>query len=438
VLDRGEGVHVWDTQGRRYLDAIAGIAVVNVGYGRREVADALREQALRLPFAVSNTFINNPARNLAAAIAALTPGDLDYIIFTSGGSEAVEVALKLARQYHVEMGDPKRDVIISRYTSYHGASLGALSATGSSGRRRKFEPLLLGFPHIPPNYCYRCPLGLTYPTCKVACAQELEKAVLKVGPERVAAFIAEPIVASAGGAIPPQKEYFPQIRQICDRYGILLIVDEVVTGFGRTGELFGINNWGVIPDLMVMGKGVSGGYAPLGAVAMRQHVREAFVRTGASFDHIFTFAANPLAMAVGSTVLGIFQREQLLQNVRNLASRFREALERLGRYPFVGDVRCTGYMGGIEFVQDKASRQPWPAAKGVAALVQRIGLQNGIVTYPGTGMADGTNGDVISLYPPLTFSEEHLEEMSGLLEATFDQVAEHLRRDLAVGNPARA
>ena len=362
-------------------------------------------------------------------LAGITPGDLDWLHFCTGGSEAVEIALKLARQYHVERGEPARDQIISRWTSYHGATLGGLSVGGSVLRRRKYEPLLIAnTPHIPPIYCYRCPWSLTYPECGVTCADELEREILRVGPERVAAFIAEPIVASVGGAIQPQPEYFPKIRAICDRYGVLFIADEVVTGFGRTGRNFGIEHYGVVPDILVMGKGLSGGYAPLAAVAVTNAVHAAFSDAHVPFDHIFTFGGNPVSCAAGLAVVDIWQREGLVERTAALAPAFARALEPLWEFPFVGDIRTIGFMAGIEFVADRATRAPFPPAWKVAATVREAGLRNGVVTYPGTGMAGGTQGDIISLYPPLTFAQHHLDEMSTRLIATFAEVATTLAR----------
>jgi len=427
VLDRGDGVHVWDTDGRRYLDAIAGIGVMNLGYGRDEVVAAIRDQAARLPYAVGNIFANEPAIQLADAIARITPGDLDSVHFTSGGSEAVEVALKMARQYHVIRGEPERSVVISRWTSYHGATIGGLTVGGSKLRRRVYEPMLADTPHVRTPYCYRCPWPDAHPACATAATAELEAAIIAAGPGRVAAFIAEPIVASVGGAIRPPDEYWPLVREICDRYGVLLIVDEVVTGFGRTGRPFAVDHWGIVPDLLVLGKGVSGGYAALGAVAARRPIRAAFVDAGTPFEHLFTFGGNPIAAAAGLAVLAIWERERLTDNVAQLEPEFRAALEGLRRYPFVGDVRVSGFMAGIEFVADRTTREPFPSERRLGARVREAGLRNGIVTYPGSGMADGTRGDIVSLYPPLTFSAADIAEASDRLHATFAEVEQELR-----------
>jgi len=422
VLASADGVWVTDVAGNRYLDAIAGIAVVNAGYGRDEVVDAMAAQARRLPFAVSNIFATEPAERLAARIAAMAPGDLGWVHFTSGGSEAVEVALKLARQVHVERGEPDRSVFISRWTSYHGATLGTLSVGGARMRRKKYEPLLLDVPHISPPYCYRCDAGGDHAGCGERYAAELERAILDAGPGRVAAFIAEPVIASVGGAISPPDDYWPLIREICDRYGVLLIVDEVVTGFGRTGTAFAIDRWGVVPDLLAMGKGISGGYAPLGAVAVRDPLREAFRRSGSSFEHIFTFGGNPVSMAAGLAVLDIVDREGLIGRAATMEPAFRAALEPLRAYPWVGDIRIRGLMAGIELVRDRETKEPFESADGVAVKLREAGLRNGIVVYPGTGMADGARGDIISLYPPLTITDEELGELSRRLVATFEAV----------------
>ena len=422
VLTRGEGVYVWDAQGNRYLDAIAGIAVVNLGYGRSEVVRAMAEQAERLPFAVGNIFASEPAHLLAARVAALTPGDLDCIHFTSGGSEAMEVALKLARQVCVERGEVDRSTFISRWTSYHGATLATLAVGGARMRRKKYEPLLLDVPHISPPYCYRDGQA-DHDGCGERHAAELESAILAVGPRKVAAFVAEPIIASVGGAISPTDDYWPLIREVCDRYGVLRIVDEVVTGFGRTGKDFAVDHWGVVPDILAMGKGISGGYAPLGAVAVRAELRESFRQAGATFEHIFTFGGNPVSMAAGVAVLDVYEREGIRDRVAGLDAAFRALLEPFRAYPFVGDIRSRGLMAGIEFVRDRATKEPFEASDGVAVRFREAGLRNGIVVYPGTGMADGTRGDIISLYPPLTITRDELGELGERLTATFDAVA---------------
>jgi len=416
VLVRGEGCWVWDADGKRYLDAVAGIAVVNVGHGRARVADAIRRQAATLAYCISNTFANAPANALADKLAALTPGDLDRFQFTSGGSEATEVAIKLARQYHLARGNAGKHLVVGRWQSYHGATIGALSAGGMPGRRAKFQPLLLDFPHAAPNYCYRCPFAKEYPSCQMACARDLEQVILRAGPERVAAFIAEPVVGSAGGAIPPQPEYFPIVREICDRYDVLLIVDEVITGLGRTGRTFGIDHWGVVPDFMTMAKGLGGGYAPIGAVAISDRVAETFRARGIAFDHLLTYAANPLVAAAACEVLDILAEERLVERAASLAGPFFERGRRLLSHPTVGDVRGLGLLMGVELVRDRTTRQPFPPGANAAAVVASEALRRGLVIYPGSGTADGVVGDHFMICPPLTIEEAQLDLLFELLD----------------------
>jgi adenosylmethionine-8-amino-7-oxononanoate aminotransferase len=422
TLVRGDGVYVYDEDGRQYLDAIAGVAVVAIGYGRQRVVDAMAAQALKLPYATPNIFGNEPASRLADQVARFTPGDLTSIHFASGGSEAVEVAIKLGRQYFYERGQEGKHLVVARWTSYHGATMGALSATGHVGRRQKFAPLLLDWPHIPPAYCYRCPYGQSYPGCGLACARALEQAIQEAGPEQVMAFIAEPVVGAAGGAIVPPPDYWPMVRDICTRYDVLLIADEVMTGFGRTGRHFAVDHWGVAPDMMAMAKGISSGYAPLGAVAVSERIRAVFEEKLAPFDHIFTYTANPTAAAAASAALAIWEEEGLTERAAQVGGYLFRQLATLQEHPIVGDVRGLGLMAGLEFVQDRASREPFPAEKQIAKLVGKIALQHGLVTYPGTGMADGRRGDVISLFPPLIFTAGHVDELVAKLDATLIEV----------------
>lgn len=421
-LARGEGVYVYDDKGQQYLDAAAGIGVVCIGYGRKRVADAIAEQALKLPYVAPNIFANEPAERLAAQIARLTPGDLKFIHFVSGGSEAVEVAIKLSRQYHYERGRESKHLVVARWTSYHGATLGALSATGHVGRRKKFTPLLLDWPHIPPVYCYRCPYDKSYPGCGLPCAHALEQTLVEVGPENVMAFVAEPVVGAAGGAIVPPPEYFPIVREICSRYDVLFIADEILTGFGRTGRHFAVNHWTVVPDVITMGKGISGGYAPLGAVAVSQKIRAVFEEKGVPFDNIFTHVANPISTTAASEVLKIWQEENLTDRAAQVGEYLMRQLAGLKEHAIVGDVRGLGLMVAIEFVRDRATKEPFPVEKQVAKLVGKLALQNGLVTYPGTGMVDGQRGDVVSLFPPLIFTSQHVDELVAKLDATLTQV----------------
>jgi adenosylmethionine-8-amino-7-oxononanoate aminotransferase len=426
VLVRGDGVHVFDQEGRRYLDAIAGIAVVNVGYGRSEVVQAMAAQAQKLPYCISNLFANEPSRELARRLTELTPGDLNQVHFVSGGSEAVETAIKLARQVHLENGQMQRYLVIARRQSYHGATLGALSATGMGPRRAPYLPLLLDFPHIAPAYCYRCPFDREYPGCDLACAHELEEAILRAGPERVSAFIAEPVVGSACGATVPPLEYFPLIREICSRYGVLFIADEVITGFGRTGRHFGISHWDVVPDMMVVAKGLSGGYAPLGAVVASERIRHVFDASDGAFEHIFTYAANPLSTATALAVLDIYVREGLASRAARMGDLLFQKAEALGDHPIVGDVRGLGLLLGMELVMDKETKRPFPPEVRASRRLAAKALARGLVIYPGGGSVDGAQGDHFLICPPLIIREPEIDDLVGMLDEALAELEQEL------------
>jgi len=426
VLVRGEGCTVWDDQGKRYLDGIAGIGVVNIGYGRTEVAEAIASQAKTLAFCAPNLFRNQPAIELASKLAEFTPPGLNHVYFVSGGSEAVEVAIKVARQYYVARGKTDKYRLISRWTSYHGASLGALSATGHMGRREKFKPLLLDFPHIPAAYCLRCPYHLTYPACNLRCAWALEEAILAAGPDTISAFILEPIIGSTAGSVVPPDDYVPTIRSICDEYDVLLIADEILSGFGRTGRNFAVDHWNVVPDMITVAKGVSSGYAALGAVIIKEEVASAFTEAGEGFDHVFTYSGNPLTLAAGLVSLDIMQRENLVEQAAERGAYLHRQADALKEHAIVGDVRGKGLMMGIEFVKDKESMEPFDPQRAVYQRVVDSALHHGLIVYPGHGAIDGVRGDHISLYPPLTISEAEIDEMIAMLDRAIADVETEL------------
>jgi adenosylmethionine-8-amino-7-oxononanoate aminotransferase len=418
---RGEGVNVYDDTGKRYLDAIAGIAVVNIGHGRAQVAEAIAAQAQTLSYVQSSIFDNAPANELAERVGRLTPPGLNHSFFVSGGSEATETAIKLARQYHVERGESSRYLVISRWQSYHGGTLGALSASGITVRREKYAPLLLDFPHIAECNCYRCPFDMTYPACGLRCAHDLEVAIKHVGARNISAFIAEPIVGAAAGATTPPPEYFKIIREVCDKHGILFIADEVITGFGRTGKNFGVEHWNVIPDILTGAKGLSGGYAPLGVAIAHDKIREVFAQAGVGFAHGYTMAGNPLSAAVGIAVLDIIEQEQLIKRVATLEEGFFRRGRALLKHRTVGEVRGKGLLMGIEIVKDQQTKETFPPARRVNAQLAALALKRGLVIYPGGGTADGVNGDHFLLCPPFTITEAELDELFGRLDEAFTE-----------------
>ncbi len=338
------------------------------------------------------------------------------VYLVSGGSEAIETAIKLARQYHVETGHPGKSKIIARWQSYHGSTMGALSVTGNVARRDLYTPLFVPMPHIPPCYCYRCPYGLNYPSCDIACIEDLERTIHQEGPETVAAFIAEPVVGATLGAVPAVDGYWRRARDICSRHNVLLIADEVMTGVGRTGRNFAVDHWGVVPDMIVAGKGLSGGYTPLGAVIARGFIPEAITRGRGHFEHGFTYSANPLSAAIGSAVLDYVQRNRLIARAARLGKRLGEKLDGLRRHRIVGDVRGLGMMWGLELVKDRKSREPFPASLKVSRRLYDACLQEGLLIYPGAGTREGQDGDHFIVAPPFTITRSEIDELVARLD----------------------
>jgi adenosylmethionine-8-amino-7-oxononanoate aminotransferase len=430
VAVKAEGVFVEDADGKRYLDGCGGAVVCSIGHGVKEIADVMTSQARRLAFAHSSQFVTREAMDLTARIAALAPGDMQEtgrVYLVSGGSEAIETGIKLARQYQVESGRPGRHKIISRWQSYHGSTLGALSITGNAARRDLYLPMLAPSPHIAPSFCYRCPLGLEYPECAVSCIDELDTAIRQEGPDTVAAFIAEPVVGATLGAVPTVKEYFRKARAICDAHGVLLIADEVMTGVGRTGKNFGIDHYGVVPDLIVTGKGLSAGYAPLGAVIAGGHVVDALAQGRGYFEHGFTYSANPLSAAVGSAVLRYLEDHRLIERAATMGKVLGRRMGELKRtHRIIGDVRGLGMLWGLELVRDRASKEPFAPGLKMARRLYEASLAEGLLIYPGTGTREGRDGDHAIIAPPFTIKSGELDDLIDRLDRALGRVAKSL------------
>jgi adenosylmethionine-8-amino-7-oxononanoate aminotransferase len=428
VFVRGEGLELIDEDGRRYLDAAAGVGVTCLGYSAPEVVEAMREQAAALQYLHALRFEAPPVRELADLVAAVTPGGLDRIFFASGGSEATESSIKFVRQYWLERGQPERWRIIGRWPSFHGNTLAALSVGWHAARRKRHGPLLLPFSHVElPNTYRGCGHCAAAGSCSLACADELERTIIKLGPGTVAAFIAEPVVAAAAGAMAPPPDYFQRIRQICDRYEILLIADEVVTGFGRLGRWFGSQRLGIEPDIILFAKGISGGFAPLGGFAASGSLVDTMARGSGRFEHNFTFAGHPVAAAVGIAVLRIIERDRLVDRVAAMEHAFfghlRAAVSDL---PIVGDVRGLGFLAGVELVRNRATKAPFPPGAGLAGRAAAAGLDEGVIVYPGTGGADGEAGDHLLLMPPFVATESDLALMCQRLGKALDRLGHEL------------
>jgi adenosylmethionine-8-amino-7-oxononanoate aminotransferase len=417
VFVRGEGIRLIDEAGRSYLDAISGVGVTCLGYGASEVVDAMTAQAASLQYLHAMRFEARPVRELAELVADVTPGDLDHVFFVSGGSEAVESAVKFARQYWIERGEPDRWRVIGRWPSFHGNTLATLAIGWHAGRRKRHSPLLLPLPHVEtPNRYRGCGLCRSGTGCTLACANQLERTILEAGPDTVAAFIAEPVVGAAAGAMVPPPEYFPAIREICDRYGVLFIADEVFTGFGRLGRWFGIERFGVLPDIVVFAKGVAGGYAPLGGFAASNRLIEPFLDGSGRFEHNFTYSGHPVATAAGAAVIRILQRDKLIDRVAALESSFFQLLRAQLESPaIVGDVRGMGFLAGIELVSDRRTKGPFPPSARVAARATEYALQEGVIVYPCNGGVDGESGDYLLLAPPFITAQEDLKLMAEFL-----------------------
>jgi len=420
TLARGRGVYVWDTDGKRYLDGLASLWNVHVGHGRSEIARAAAAQMKKLAFAPTLLgFSSEPAIELAARLARWAPKGLTRVFFTSGGSEANESMIRLCRLYWRLRGREDKYKIVTLQRAYHGSSTGAASLTGLTTFHRYYEPLMPGVVRIANAYCYRCPLGLRYPECSVACADELEAAITREGADTIAAFVAEP-VQGVGGVIEPPKGYFERIRAICRRHEILFVADEVITGFGRLGTRFGISRWNVVPDLIVFAKGVTSGYLPLGGVILREELFQTLEDAGPGFalHHGFTYSGHPAVCAAALANLDILEREKLVAHVRRLTPYFARRMNELRASALVGDVRTAGLMGAVEMVADREQKTPFAMDLAVPMRVRAAALKRGVILRG--------SGDNVVACPPLIVQREQIDIIVDTLAEALDEVAREL------------
>ena len=425
IATRGEGCWVIADDGRRFLDASGQAAVVSIGHGVAEIGRAMAEQSSQIAFAHTSQFHTEPAEKLAKRLLAMAPPNFrngGRVYFTSGGSEATETAIKLARQFHLENGQKDRYRILSRRQSYHGSTLGAMSVSGNVARRALYEPLLAEWGHIAPCFCYHCPFEKTFPQCELACADDLQVHLSGQARQQAAAFIFEPVVGATLGAAVPPEGYATHIAETCRKNEILLIADEVMTGMGRTGKPFAVQHWDVEPDLILVGKGIAGGYAPLGAVLVSARVVEAFEHGSGAFVHGFTYQAHPVSAAAGNAVLDYLEAHKLFDRVNAAGQELRRALSPLQSHPNVGDVRGLGLLLGVEFVKNKAIREPFPKEQNIAEKIRQACLEEGVLTYPSQGCADGLRGDHILLAPPFTISSEECVLIARALQSAATRV----------------
>ncbi|HUP22540.1 MAG TPA: aspartate aminotransferase family protein [Thermoanaerobaculia bacterium] len=434
---RGEGVYLWDASGKRYIDASGGAVVVNLGHGRREMADAIAAQAAAVGYAHGSFFTHRAMEELCAELARHLPSELDKIYLVQGGAEGIETAVKLARQYWLARGRESKYRVVGRWPSYHGNTLGALSVSGRAAARAPYRPLLLDFPHVPAPSSYRRPPGATHIEHALGCAEELERLLRWEGAGSIAAFVTEAISGSSLGADMPPPEYLARVREICDRHEVLLVIDEVMTGIGRTGRMFAFQHFDVVPDMVVMGKGLSSGYVPAGAVAAKREIAAAIHERFGSFAHGYTFSHHPVVAAACRAALRIVEREGLVERSVALGRYLLERLETLRRFEIVGDVRGVGLLAAVELVADRESKRPFPRARRLAEEVTARAMAKGLLLWPSTGCADGIDGDLLNIAPPFVVSEAEIDEIVELLGRTLQELGESLASGSDAG-PATA
>ncbi len=426
IITHGKGIYLYDQDGKQYIDASSGAVAANLGHGDESIAEAMAEQAKKAAFVHSLRFETEVLHLLAEKIAAISPGPLNKVYFTCGGSEANESAIKLAKQYHKGAGNPEKHLVIGRWQSYHGNTLGSLSAGGDIKRRQVYTHNLLDFKHVYSPHCKRCPYQRNLDDCNQhhnwSCIKDIERLIIEIGPEQISCFIAEPIVGSQLGSVSPPAAYFKEIRKLCDDYNILLIADEVMTGFGRTGTYFAVEHFDFIPDIITFGKGVSAGYSPLGGMIVHDRIIDGIVQNSkGKFAHGYTYSGHPVSVAAGLAVLEKLVDNNILSNVVVQGEYLINQLKMLqDRYPIIWDVRGKGLLIGIELASNPKGN-PFPPSSSTSEVINRIAMQIGAVFYPGSGSINGYEGDHLLIAPPLTVSREEIDEIIRILELALQQ-----------------
>lgn len=429
LVVRGEGAWVFSENGTRYLDACAGANVSGIGHGVKEIGEAMARQAAEIAYAPPQHFLNQPTLDLCEQLVARAPEGYNRVMLCSSGSEAIENAIKIARQYHVYQGRASRFRMISRWQGFHGNTLAADAVGGTPSRRSISGPMLIDVTHIVPPNCYRCAFRLKYPECGILCAHDLERVIIQEGPENISAFICETVVGAAAGGVTPVPEYYLLVREICEKYGVVWIADEIMAGVGRTGTFLAIEHWNVKPDLVVLAKGLSSGYAPLSAILVSDKVFKAFSDSKSSYIGGHTYNAHPVTAAAGLAVLAYMEKHSVIDGVREKGRLLEGGLRTLAdRQELVGDVRGLGLMWGLEFVRDKKSREPFAFGHNVAIRIVDKAMQNGLIVYPVRGgCADGERGDGVLICPPLTISSAEIDYLIRSLEYTIAETTDEVR-----------
>lgn len=428
MIEYGKGCFLYDTFGNKYLDGASGAVTANIGHGVEEIIEAMHAQASKVSFVYRSQFTNQAAEDLAEKMAMKTKGSLNWSFFVNSGSEATETSIKIAIQYWQEKGYPAKTKILSRWVSYHGITLGALSMSGHPERRIRFTPLLHDFPAINPPYCYRCPYKSEAPECGFPCAYELDTAIRRTGPEVIAAFVAEPIIGAAGGAITPPNGYYGIIKEICDEHGILFIADEVMTGFGRTGTMLALEHWGIEPDIVAFGKGMGAGYTPIAAVLVSDSVIEPILQGSRIVMSGHTLSANPQACAVSLAVFEYLEKNRLLEKVEIKSKYLLRSLKKLQNdFPQIGDIRGKGLLLGLEFVENVSTKESFPAHLQITKRIIAAAQKNGLILYPAGAGMDGKTGDAVLIAPPLTITTSEMDSLVLLLRKSLQDVLQGLK-----------
>ncbi|MFA1712213.1 aspartate aminotransferase family protein [Peribacillus frigoritolerans] len=430
TISHGNGIYLYDTDGKQYIDGSSGAVTASIGHGVLDIVEAMTEQARKVSFAYRSHFTNGAAEALAKKLSELAPGDLNWSFFVNSGSEATETAMKIAIQHWQEKGFERKNRIISRWTSYHGITMGALSMSGHVPRRKRFVPLLEDFPSISAPYCYRCPHNNETSGCKLKCADELETAIQRVGSENIAAFIAEPIIGASAGAVTPPDGYYQRIKEICETYDILFIADEVMTGIGRTGKMFAMEHWGVTPDIIALGKGMSAGYTPIAATMITDRVMEPILKGSKSIMAGHTYSANPLSAAVSLEVLSYIERNDLVRAAEEKGQYLFKKLQGLAKeFDIIGDVRGKGLLLGLEFVSDRVSKTPFDLQIGLTPRLVNKAFAKGLIIYPAAGAIEGIAGDAVIISPPLIITNEEIDRLVLILEASLNELQQELHAE---------
>ncbi len=427
VITHAEGIYLYDQNGKRYIDGSGGSSVVTtIGHGIMEVSKAMAEQAEKFSFYPAHAFTNQPFLDLSDLVVSLAPGELknnSRVWLTCTGTDATDDAVRLARQYWVESGRSSKYQIISRWQAFHGNNISVAGFSGITARRSLFQPMYIDSPHIPPAFCYRCPFEKTYPSCNLLCARSLETTIRQQNPDNVAAFIAEPEVGAALACVPAPDGYFQIIREICTKYDILFIDDEVMTGWGRTGSLWGIEHWGVTPDIIATAKGMTAGYTPLSAVIARDEIWSVLEKKHSPFKAGHTLNANAVSCAAGLVVIQYILDHKLVENSKARGEQLTAGLNKMmDRHPSLGDVRGKGLMVGFELVKSRETKEPYDPGRHVSVLLERAALQRGLVTYPCTGSIEGVAGDMVLMAPPLVINAAEIDEILKILDESLTEV----------------